>query len=149
MRQIYEPLSDSEWLQFYITQAKQTGHGIPGFEGLPYQRGNGLGSFFRGLFRMILPVAKKVGKAVGREALATGANIASDLLKGQKFEESVKSRGKEGASNLLSKGATHLQQNQKGGRLGKRPARKRKGINVNGNAKKQILDLLSDDSSDF
>jgi hypothetical protein len=61
---------------YYLDQAKQTGHGLNGYQGIAYQRGNGLGSFFGRLFRSILPVAKRIGKSalktVGREALDMG-----------------------------------------------------------------------------
>jgi hypothetical protein len=45
-----------------------------------YQRGNGLGSFFRGLFRFVKPLLYSGAKAVGREALSTGSNILTDIL---------------------------------------------------------------------
>jgi len=41
----------------------QTGYGnIEGFHGTPYQRDAGLGSFYKSLFRMAVPVIKCVGK---------------------------------------------------------------------------------------
>ena len=43
------------------------------------QRGNGLGSFFRGLFRFVKPLYSGA-KAVGKEALKTGSNIITDML---------------------------------------------------------------------
>jgi len=65
-----------------------------GFVGLPYQRGAGLGSLFRGLFRAILPVAKSGGKSVGRQALQTGTEIASDVLAGKSLKDAAEERGK-------------------------------------------------------
>jgi hypothetical protein len=44
------------------------------------QRGNGLGSFFRGLFRFVKPLLYSGAKAVGREVLSTGSNILTDIL---------------------------------------------------------------------
>jgi hypothetical protein len=44
------------------------------------QRGNGIGSFFRGLFRFVKPLLYSGGKAVGKEALKTGSHIITDIL---------------------------------------------------------------------
>ena len=44
------------------------------------QRSNGLGSFFRGLFRFVKPLLYSGAKAVGKEALKTGSNIITDIL---------------------------------------------------------------------
>ncbi len=133
MRQLYAPLSDATWASFYLSQAKQTGHGMQGFEGVPYQRGNGLGSFFKGLFRMILPVVKKVGKAVGKEALATGANVAADVARGRQFKESVQEHGRNAAGRMFDTAARKV----RGGGMGKRTAKKRKTINVARNSRKK------------
>lgn len=47
------------------------------------QRGNGIGSFFRGLFRFVKPLLYSGAKAVGKEALKTGSNIITDILNKQ------------------------------------------------------------------
>ena len=44
------------------------------------QRGNGIGSFFRGLFRFVKTSLYSGAKAVGKEALKTGSNITTDIL---------------------------------------------------------------------
>lgn len=125
MRAVYIPLSDADWAEFYLSQAQQTGHGLAGFQGLPYQRGNGLGSLFRGLFRMILPVAKKVGKAVGKQVLSSGARVASDVVSGNySIQESLKNRLREGTGELAKK----YLKTQTGDGLGIRPTKKRKTI---------------------
>ena len=61
------------------------GGAIPGFVGQPYQRGAGIGSFFRSIFRMAAPVLKRAAKAVGKQALKTGASIVADVAKGEIF----------------------------------------------------------------
>ena len=48
---------------------------------------------FRGIFKFLLPVAKSVGKTVGKQALSAGSNIAADLLQGQSFQDSLKTHG--------------------------------------------------------
>ena len=103
MRVVYIPNDERLWAQYY-----QRG-GSLGFTGLPYQRGYGLGSFFRGIFRNILPVAKTALKTVGKQALTTGAQIASDVVAGEDIKKSAKKRGRAAASNLLRKAATKLQ----------------------------------------
>jgi len=44
------------------------------------QRGNGIGSFFRGLFHFVKPLLYSGAKAVGKEALKIGSNIIADIL---------------------------------------------------------------------
>ena len=44
------------------------------------QSGNGIGSFFRGLFRFVKPLLYSGAKAVGKEALKTESNIITDIL---------------------------------------------------------------------
>lgn len=124
MRAAYIP-SERFWAQYYINQSKQSG---AGFIGVPYQRGAGLGSLFRGIFRALLPVVKSAGKTIGKQALATGAEIASDVVAGKTLSSSAKSRAKAGASTLLRKAADNLVQEGEG--LGRRKKRvvKRKRI---------------------
>ena len=47
---------------------------------LMLQRGNGIGSFFRGLFRFVKPLLYSGAKAVGKKALKTISNIITDIL---------------------------------------------------------------------
>ena len=44
------------------------------------QRGNGIGSFFIGLFRFVNPLLYSGAKAVGKEVLKTGSHIITDIL---------------------------------------------------------------------
>lgn len=134
MRVVFDPESQLLWQQYYITQAKQTGYGLQGFQGVQYQRGNGLGSLFKGLFRMILPVAKNVGKAIGTQALRTGTDFAADVLTGTPLKEAAKLHGKAGLANLIGKAQAHL---QGGNRIGKVPKRKPNKVNNTIRKKKQ------------
>ena len=122
-RTIFVPINDKIWFDYYLDQARQSGHGLSGFQGMPYQRGNGLGSFFGRLFRSILPVAKRIGKSalktVGREALDMGANVIGDLSKGRTAKEAFKEHGLKATRNLINKAGT-IVKNQSGGRIGKR-----------------------------
>jgi len=44
------------------------------------QRGNGIASFFRGLFRFVKPLLYSGGKAFAKESLKTVSNIITDIL---------------------------------------------------------------------
>jgi hypothetical protein len=44
------------------------------------QRGRGIGSFFKGLFRFVKPLLFSGAKAVGKEALKTGSHILTDII---------------------------------------------------------------------
>ena len=119
-RATYVPEDDAVWLEYFLSQAMQVGHGgLGGFEGIPYQRGHGLGSFFARLFRSILPVAKRVGKSalktVGKEALAMGANVAGDLARGKQLGESMEEHGRHAAGNLLDKAGASIKRKKGGG----------------------------------
>ncbi len=52
------------------------------------QRGHGFGSVLSGLFRSVMPMLKRIGK----QALTTGAYIASDMLGGKKSLTSLPGR---------------------------------------------------------
>ena len=114
MRVAYVPVSQREW-QIHFQRGG-------GFRGNPYQRGGGLGSIFRSIFRAILPIAKTAGKAVGRRMLKSGADVATDLLEGHNFKETIKHRGKQTAGDLLQSAADKM----KGAGLSIKGRRKRK-----------------------
>ena len=99
MRTYYKPESSDFWLHYLVDQ--QYGGGVPTFVGTQYQRGAGIGSFFRGLFRAVAPVLKSVGKTVGKEALRAGANILADTTEGRDIKDSLKEHGKMALSNSL------------------------------------------------
>lgn len=74
---------------YYMTQS---GNGVPIFEGYRNQKGSGLGSILSGLFRSAMPILKRGLKFFGKEALRTGARIATDVADGQSLKESAKRR---------------------------------------------------------
>lgn len=82
------------WTNYYSKRSK-SGSGIGGYHGDIYQRGNGI---FGDLFKMALPVVKYLGAKTANTLLKSGA----DALRGENFVESLKSRGKEQASNIVS-----------------------------------------------
>lgn len=70
---------------------------MPVFQGSRGQRGHGFGSVLSGLFRSAMPMLKRIGK----QALTTGAYIASDMLGGKKFDESARTRVRQGINSFL------------------------------------------------
>ena len=136
MRKPYVPVSDKSWLTYYQNQAKQTGSG---FVGSPYQRGAGIGSVFSGFFRALLPLTKSAGKAVGRQALQSGADIVSDVLAGENFKQTTKRRGKAAASSLLAQAQKRVQ----GGKgLGIKGAPSRANVISKKGRRKKVIDQL-------
>jgi hypothetical protein len=100
------------WLSYYGNQALQTGFGMEGYRGTPYQRGAGLGSFFKALFRMAIPVFKSVGRQAGKHALAAGANVMSDMVKGEPVFQSLKKHSRAETSKLLHEAGEALQEGE-------------------------------------
>jgi hypothetical protein len=78
--------------RIYSDHYAQSGSGLPYFTGYRGQRGHGLGSFLSGLFRSALPILRRGLGFFGREALRTGAKIATDVSEGQSIADSAKRR---------------------------------------------------------
>ena len=101
-RAIYMSENDKFWIDYFMNQAVQKGHG--GFVGIPYQRGHGLGSFFGRLFRSIIPVAKSVGKTalknIGKQAVVMGSNVISDISEGKNVKKSLERHGIRALKNV-------------------------------------------------
>lgn len=125
MRAYYQPESSEFWLHCLVDQ--QYGSGYPQFVGTPYQRGAGIGSFFRGLFRAVAPMIKSVGKSVGREALRAGANVLADATQGRNIGDSLKEHGRMAVSNSLREAGDIVQRGGKRKQVG-RGIGSRKGL---------------------
>ena len=80
--------------QYYLDQAKQKGGNLPAFHGTRFQRGYGLGSIFKGLFRWAVPHLQQGAKMLGKKALQEGVNVAQDVLAGENFSTAVAKHGK-------------------------------------------------------
>jgi hypothetical protein len=126
MRTTYLPHSQKAWEEVFRLQACQSGHGMVGYKGTQYQRGAGFGSLIGGLVRSFLPVAKNIGKAVGKQALKTGAAVATDALSGRNFAEAAEEHGKAGALKLIQKGVKRLDRKKKPGK--KKKVQKGRGL---------------------
>lgn len=82
---------------------KQRGMGIPVFRGAVMQRGHGLGSLVRGLFRSATPLLKKGAMALGKEVLNTGMNIMQDTMSGQSLKSVAKRNVSQAGKRLARK----------------------------------------------
>lgn len=75
--------------------------------GFSKQRGRGLGTFFRNVISYVTPLFKSGAQALGRAALATGANIASDIAASDgspiSIKEIAKRRAVETRDNMVKR----------------------------------------------
>lgn len=79
----------------------QIGHGMPVYIG----RG-GLGNVLSGLFRSVVPLIKRGGKALLKEGVRTAVQVGSDVLDGKNVKASLKSRAAETGKRML-RGTLH------------------------------------------
>ncbi|KAL3093733.1 hypothetical protein niasHS_006295 [Heterodera schachtii] len=139
-------------LQFKKQVYQQNGGGVSVFEGaptfqrgygyflgVPRQKGAGVGSVLRNLWRYLRPMvsaarpyAANIAAEIGKEGLETGARVLNEVSKGGSIRDALVSEGKEGAKKLLDKASSSL---QKG-----RGRRKRRG----GGKKAEIILKPSD-----
>ncbi|KAL9973271.1 hypothetical protein ACROYT_G019701 [Oculina patagonica] len=77
-----------------IKPAKQKGGSLPAFHGARFQRGYGLGSIFKGLFRWAVPHLQQGAKMLGKKALQTGLNVAQDVLAVDNLNKAVAKQAK-------------------------------------------------------
>jgi hypothetical protein len=107
-----------EWSAFTNPESNQNRNfqvgGYAIFRGMPYQRGNGLGSVFRRLFRYLLPIGKEIGTAIGRQGMETGSRVLSSVLEGKDLKQSLVDEGKTGLKSLLDKASANLEKTQTG-----------------------------------
>lgn len=111
------------------------------FAGDRYQRGAGLGALLKGLVRLILPVAKTVGK----QAIRTGVKVVKDVAKGKTLQDATIDRVSEGLTEMVEpkrkatkrkpakrrrQPAAKRRRVQRGKGVGKRPTGGTKAINT-------------------
>lgn len=123
-------LDEADWQQFLSANTSlqmgwgyatfQVGRGGAGgyFEGMPYQRGHGIGAVFRSLMRFLLPIGKQAAASIGREGLETTSRVLNSILanggNGVNLKDAIKREATTGAANLLSKASDHLVRQQQG-----------------------------------
>ena len=94
MKKLHTP-NHKLYEQCYVDQARQKGGNLPAFHGARFQRGYGLGSIFRGLFRWAMPHLQQGAKVIGKKALQTGVNLVQDVLDGDNIKTVVHKRTKQ------------------------------------------------------
>ncbi len=131
-----------DYERYYRNQA---GGGGNFFKGAPIQRGYGLGNILGGLFRAALPILKQGATTLGKQALRTGVNIASDALNGQHVQSAAKERLRQAGRQITNRAANHLSQKKKTTQRNKglkRRARSTSRIKAADRGKKRTLDIF-------
>ena len=82
--------------EYYYT--RQSGEEVPVFYNARTQRGHGLGNILVRLFRIALPFLSSGAKILGQQ----GMNVASNMIDGKSFQDSAKSRLKEGTKSFVT-----------------------------------------------
>ena len=81
--------------------ARQVGGALPYFTGARVQTGHGFGSLFSGLLRSLAPLIRRGAVALGKRALTTGAQIASDVVAGQNVKNAANRRATAAGRDLM------------------------------------------------
>jgi hypothetical protein len=97
---------ENKYEKYYSNQVSSNNY--PVFQSISYQqRGFGLGSLMKKLFRFIVPIIKThaipILKSVGETALKGANNIGKDALEGVPFKESVENRFNQSLDELTQK----------------------------------------------
>lgn len=94
--------------QNYYNQQAGTGY-VDVYRGAAYQKGHGVSSFFKALFRQVMPLVKQGAQAVRKEALKSGVSVLSDVTQNKPFKQSVNQRLEDAKQNLKRKASQKLQ----------------------------------------
>ena len=99
------------WNNYYMEQAGGSAEFSSVYRGAPWQRGYGLGGYFKRFLTWVIPMikdaaiatAKSGAKTVGREALSGVANFAADIAEGKDFKTAAKENASKTLNNLKEK----------------------------------------------
>ncbi|GFY67335.1 uncharacterized protein F54H12.2 [Trichonephila inaurata madagascariensis] len=120
--------------------ASQIGSGLTHYKGINFQKRYGIGGIFRRLLRAALPFLVKGGKTIGKEVLMTGSRVVSDVLSGENFKETVKTRSRESGKKLAQKAIDKVQSMVGKGQY-KRKRKKQKKF-ISSKARKELKQLF-------
>ena len=86
----------------------------------------GLGNVLSGLFRSVVPLIKRGGKALLKEGVRTAVQVGSDVLDGKNIKTAMKSRATETGKRILRGTVRHFEEadspsQSRQGPPGKRP----------------------------
>ena len=126
MRHTYIP--DANKCKVYYLRS-QNGGGLRGFHGARIQRGYGLGSFFKSIACVAIPLVKEGVNAIGRKAIKTAVNVGQDVLERKSVKQAVASRGRQAVNDLAKQGVDNIKRQIGGGS-------KRKSTNQSGPSKR-------------
>lgn len=87
---------------------RQVGNGLPVFSGVRVQRGHGIGSVIGRLAKSVMPLIKSGAKAVGKQALTSGMQLAGDMFSGKNLKQAAKTRAKQAGVRLLKRAAAEF-----------------------------------------
>jgi hypothetical protein len=114
MHCIYDP-ADEHWADWLVSDVQfGSGNQLQYFQGTPYQRGAGLADIFRSVYRLLLPLGRAAGEALGKESVQTAHRVLSHVVSGEKPREALKKGAKTGVRNLLLHAANTMKQEGEG-----------------------------------
>jgi hypothetical protein len=106
------------YLQYYGAQSGSGFGNINTFRGVRYhQRGSGLGSIFRTIYRFVSPIfaapvvktaLKQASAAVGKRSMIAVGDIGRDILSGENVVRSIKRGAKSAVRDLYTSGLADL-----------------------------------------
>ena len=120
----------------------QTGGTLPGFHGARIQRGYGLGSFFKSIARVAIPLVKKGVNALGKKAVETAVNVGQDVLEGKSVKQAVASRGRQAVNDLAKQGVDNIKRQIGGGSKRKRTNQPGPSKRLKTGSQKKVVILL-------
>lgn len=91
-----------DYTRHFLNRA-QVGGRLNVYRGASYQRGHGIASFFRGLFKSAMPLLRSGVRGVVNETARTGVNFLGDITENKPVRESFHRRIGEAGSNLKRK----------------------------------------------
>ena len=111
-------MHSNPYVSYYLAQ--QQGHGMPVFHGSLWQKGHGqmgygLGNLFHSLAKVVTPMLKRGGKALGKIVATTGADLLGDIASGKNVKEAAKARGLQALGTAKAKAMEHIQANKQTG----------------------------------
>ena len=123
MREQHHP-NPNIYRNLILQQNQHGGSALPGFRGVGIQRGYGLGSMFRSLFRSAIPLLKSGAKTLGKAAVSTGMGVAKDVLAGKDIRSAATTRARQTGNELKGQAVNALSVNamtpQSGGGIRRR-----------------------------
>jgi len=106
-------------VEYYKNQA---GSGLAGFEGYKHQRGHGFGSFFKSMWRNIVPY-------FAPKLISTGIKLGNDYLSGENMKSSLSKRLRETGGDILDDASSRAKKFVQTGK-GRRRRPRRKQVNL-------------------